>query len=113
MDRVPWQATLDLVGDLLPDRITVAGEGCGAATRVPSSMQGAVLTATGMDHQSAAFACGAATTGSLFDSMGTAEAFLRFTPVLCRVRNSFVCLSVMSLSCGASSLTTCAYSVRW
>jgi sugar (pentulose or hexulose) kinase len=80
VDRVPWQATLDLVGDLLPDRITVAGEVCGVATRVPSSMQGAVLTATGMDHQSAAFACGAATTGSLFDSMGTAEAFLRFTP---------------------------------
>ena len=80
VDRVPWQATLDLVGDLLPDRITVAGEACGVATRVPSSMQGAVLTATGMDHQSAAFACGAATTGALFDSMGTAEAFLRFTP---------------------------------
>ena len=80
VDRVPWQATLDLVGDLLPDRITVAGEACGMATRVPSSMQGAVLTATGMDHQSAAFACGAATTGALFDSMGTAEAFLRFTP---------------------------------
>jgi sugar (pentulose or hexulose) kinase len=43
-------------------------------------MRGAVLTATGMDHQSAAFACGAATTGALFDSLGTAEAFLRFAP---------------------------------
>lgn len=80
VERVPWQATLDLVGDLLPGRITVAGDSCGTATNVPEPMRGAVLTATGMDHQSAAFACGAATTGSLFDSMGTAEAFLRFTP---------------------------------
>jgi len=80
VERVPWQATLDLVGSLLPGRITVAGEACGTATNVPEPMRGAVLTATGMDHQSAAFACGAATTGSLFDSMGTAEAFLRFAP---------------------------------
>jgi sugar (pentulose or hexulose) kinase len=80
VDRVPWQATLDLVGNLLPGRITIAGDSCGTATNVPEPMRGAVLTATGMDHQSAAFACGAATTGSLFDSMGTAEAFLRFAP---------------------------------
>jgi len=80
VERVPWQATLDLVGNLLPGRITIAGDSCGIATNVPEPMRGAVLTATGMDHQSAAFACGAATTGSLFDSMGTAEAFLRFAP---------------------------------
>ena len=80
VDRVPWQATLDLVGDLLPGRVTIAGEVCGTATDVPEPMRGAALTATGMDHQSAAFACGAATTGALFDSMGTAEALLRFAP---------------------------------
>lgn len=80
VERVPWQATLDLVGALLPGRITVAGDDCGTASLVPGSMQGAVLTVTGMDHQSAAFACGAATTGALFDSMGTAEALLRFAP---------------------------------
>ncbi len=80
VERKPWQATLDLVGDLLPDRITVAGDDCGTASNVPEPMRGAVLTATGMDHQSAAFACGAATTGALFDSLGTAEAFLRFAP---------------------------------
>jgi len=80
VERVPWQATLDLVGNLLPGRITIAGDSCGIATNVPEPMRDAVLTATGMDHQSAAFACGAATTGSLFDSMGTAEAFLRFAP---------------------------------
>lgn len=80
VERAPWQATLDLVGPLLPGPITVAGDHCGVATQVPDAMHGAVLTATGMDHQSAAFACGAATTGALFDSMGTAEALLRFTP---------------------------------
>ena len=80
VERVPWQATLDLVGNLLPGPVTIAGESCGNATNVPESMRGAALTATGMDHQSAAFACGAATTGALFDSMGTAEALLRFAP---------------------------------
>lgn len=80
VERVPWQATLDLVGPLLPGPVTLAGDDCGRASLVPASMRGAVLTVAGMDHQSAAFACGAATTGALFDSMGTAEAFLRFTP---------------------------------
>lgn len=80
VERVPWRATLDLVGNLLPGPITIAGDDCGRASQVPAAMQGAVLTATGMDHQSAAFACGAATTDSLFDSLGTAEAMLRFTP---------------------------------
>ena len=80
VERRPWQATLDLVGPLLPGPVTVAGDHCGVATNVPEQMRGAALTATGMDHQSAAFACGAATTGALFDSMGTAEALLRFTP---------------------------------
>jgi sugar (pentulose or hexulose) kinase len=80
VERKPWQAMLGLVGPLLPGPITVAGDSCGTASRVPEIMRGAALTPTGMDHQSAAFACGAATTGALFDSMGTAEAFLRFSP---------------------------------
>lgn len=80
VERIPWHATLELVGPLLPGPVTIAGDNCGSATNVPESMRGAALTPTGMDHQSAAFACGAATTGALFDSMGTAEALLRFTP---------------------------------
>jgi sugar (pentulose or hexulose) kinase len=80
VEKVPWQATLELVGPLLPGPVTIAGENCGSATNVPQAMRGAALTPTGMDHQSAAFACGAATTGALFDSLGTAEALLRFTP---------------------------------
>ena len=80
VERTPWNATVDLVGPLLPGPVVLAGDDCGRASHVPDSMRGAVLTATGMDHQSAAFACGAATTGALFDSMGTAEALLRFAP---------------------------------
>lgn len=77
--RTPWTATLDLVGPLLPDRLVLAGDPCGRAS-LPAPFDSAVLTVAGMDHQSAAFASGAAVSGTLFDSLGTAEAFLRFTP---------------------------------
>lgn len=77
--RTPWSATLDLVGELLPDRLVLAGEPCGRAS-LPAPFDSAVLTVAGMDHQSAAFASGAAVSGTLFDSLGTAEAFLRFAP---------------------------------
>jgi sugar (pentulose or hexulose) kinase len=77
--RTPWAATLDLVGPLLPDRLVLAGDPCGR-TSLPAPFASAVLTVAGMDHQSAAFASGAAVSGTLFDSLGTAEAFLRFTP---------------------------------
>jgi sugar (pentulose or hexulose) kinase len=78
----PWQAATDLVGaSLLSDRIVIAGEACGSTHGVlPTAFDGAVLTVCGMDHQSAAFSSGAAVSGALFDSMGTAEALLRFEP---------------------------------
>jgi sugar (pentulose or hexulose) kinase len=44
---------------------------------VPAPLRGAVLTVAGHDHQTAAFAAGAAVPGVLFDSLGTAEALLR------------------------------------
>lgn len=81
----PWQATAELVGGvLLADRLVIAGEDCGGispSVGLPSAYDGAVLTVCGMDHHSAAFASGAAISGALFDSMGTAEALLRFEPV--------------------------------
>lgn len=77
--RRPWDATADLVGPLLPERLVVAGEACGRAD-LPEPFRGATLTVAGMDHQSAAFACSAAVAGTLFDSLGTAEALLRFVP---------------------------------
>lgn len=77
----PWRATLDLTGDLLPERIIVAGEHCGMVDdSLPEALRGAALTVAGMDHQAAAFSNGAARVGVLFDSMGTAEALLRFVP---------------------------------
>lgn len=79
--QTPWQSTLDLTGDLLPDRRIVAGEACGVVdTSLPSAYHGAVLTVAGMDHHASALASGAARTGVLFDSLGTAEALLRFVP---------------------------------
>lgn len=79
--RAPWQATLDLVGDLLPGPIVTAGDAVGTVTDGwPAPLRGAVITIAGMDHHAGAFASGAATSQALFDSMGTAEALLRFTP---------------------------------
>lgn len=82
LEAKPWQAATDLVGaSLLADRLVIAGDACGTTTGIlPSAFDDAVLTVCGMDHQSAAFASGAAVTGALFDSMGTAEALLRFEP---------------------------------
>ena len=79
LDRQPWDATCALTGSLLPERLVVAGEDCGRSD-LPEPFRGATLTVAGMDHQAAAFACGAAVPGTLFDSLGTAEAMLRFVP---------------------------------
>ena len=79
--RAPWKATLDLVGDLLPGPVVTAGDAVGrVGDEWPEPMRGAVITIAGMDHHAGAFASGAATSQALFDSMGTAEALLRFTP---------------------------------
>ena len=76
-----WSPTLSLTGPLVPDRIVVAGEHCGVVDdSLPEPLRGAVLTVAGMDHQAAALSNGAARAGVLFDSMGTAEALLRFVP---------------------------------
>lgn len=80
--KEPWQETLGLTGELLPGKIILAGERAGSVTStyLPANVLGAALTVAGMDHQAAAFISGAATTDTLFDSMGTAEALLRFVP---------------------------------
>jgi sugar (pentulose or hexulose) kinase len=79
----PWAPATELVGDLTaPDRIW-AGEPAGVVgAAAPARLRGAVLTATGLDHESAAFAMGAMRLGVLTDSLGTAEALLRlFAPI--------------------------------
>lgn len=79
----PWQPATDLVGDLTARRIIWAGEPAGTVgQQAPERLRGAVLTAAGLDHESAAFAMGAMRVGVLTDSLGTAEALLRlFAPV--------------------------------
>src|SRR5581483_9409705 len=75
-----WGAALDLLGvrRLLPD-LVVAGTPAGRASgeHTPPELRGATLTVAGHDHQVAAYAVGAAVDGALFDSLGTAEAFVR------------------------------------
>ena len=78
--RAPWQEAISLVGggkDFLA-RLVTAGEPIGLVNdSAPKNLRGAVITVAGHDHMAAAYNCGAITEGSLFDSMGTAEALLR------------------------------------
>jgi sugar (pentulose or hexulose) kinase len=75
-----WPAAVALLGcDLLGDP-QVAGTPQGVAGGdVPAELHGAVLAVGGHDHQCAALIAGAARDGTLFDSLGTAEALLQFT----------------------------------
>jgi sugar (pentulose or hexulose) kinase len=78
--RAPWREAMALVGggeDFLA-RLVVAGEAIGVINNeAPEVLRGAVITIAGHDHFTAAYYCGAINEGSLFDSMGTAEALLR------------------------------------
>jgi sugar (pentulose or hexulose) kinase len=78
--RRPWDealALLDARASFLGELVT-AGQPVGrVADDGPEELRGAVLTVAGHDHQTAAFALGAAVDGALFDSLGTAEALIR------------------------------------
>ena len=78
--RKPWEEAIALVGggkDFLA-RLVVAGEAVGVVSdEAPENLRGAIITVAGHDHFTAAYYCGAINEGSLFDSMGTAEALLR------------------------------------
>ncbi len=76
-----WDAARDLLGADLLGELVIAGDAVGLAggDGVPEVLVGAVLTVAGHDHQTAALAMGAAADGTLLDSLGTAEALLRFT----------------------------------
>ncbi len=78
--RRPWLEALALVeaGASLLGELVTAGQPVGwVGDDGPDELRGAVLTVAGHDHQTAAFALGAAVDGALVDSMGTAEALLR------------------------------------
>lgn len=76
----PWDAAFGLLDwpPLLPDPV-VAGTRAGHASGddLPATLRGAALTVAGHDHQVAAYSVGAVRDGSLFDSLGTAEALVR------------------------------------
>jgi sugar (pentulose or hexulose) kinase len=76
-----WPAAIDLLGRDLLGEPTTAGTPAGRACAhgLPDAVRGAVLTVGGHDHQVAALAAGAAREGVLLDSLGTAEALMRFT----------------------------------
>jgi sugar (pentulose or hexulose) kinase len=67
---------LEAPAGFLPDP-TDAGTPAGTVSRALDEARGAVLTVAGHDHPCAAVGGGATETGDVFDSCGTAEAFVR------------------------------------
>jgi sugar (pentulose or hexulose) kinase len=101
--RKPWDEAIALVGggkDYLA-RLVVAGEAIGIVNdKAPENLRGAVITIAGHDHFTAAYYCGAINEGSLFDSMGTAEALLRtFKAPLTRDAIAELAAANVGLSC--------------
>lgn len=101
--RKPWDEAIALVGggkDFLA-RLVVAGEPIGFVnSQAPEILRGAVITIAGHDHFTAAYYCGAVNEGSLFDSMGTAEALLRtFKAPLTRDAIAELAAANVGLSC--------------
>jgi len=101
--RKPWDEAINLVGggkDFLA-RLVVAGEPIGIVdNNAPENLRGAVITIAGHDHFTAAYYCGAINEGSLFDSMGTAEALLRtFKAPLTRYAIAELAAANVGLSC--------------
>lgn len=76
-----WPGAVDLLGGDLLGEPQPAGTPTGRADPLDGAPQvgGAVLAVGGHDHQCAALVAGAVRHGMLFDSLGTAEALLRFT----------------------------------
>ncbi|CAB4770452.1 unannotated protein [freshwater metagenome] len=101
--RRPWDEAIALVGggsDFLA-KLVVAGEPIGVVNnQAPENLRGAVITIAGHDHFTAAYYCGAINEGSLFDSMGTAEALLRtFKAPLTRDAIAELAAANVGLSC--------------
>jgi sugar (pentulose or hexulose) kinase len=77
--RAHWEEALDWAGaprDLLPEPAP-AGTPAGRLSPGLSRARGAVLCVAGHDHDCAAVGAGAMRDGDVFDSCGTAEAFVR------------------------------------
>lgn len=80
VSATPWDGARHLLGvDLLNELVHAGSEAGRAGADAPPELRGATLTVAGHDHQAAALTAGGALDGTLFDSLGTAEALLRFT----------------------------------
>ena len=101
--RKPWEEAIALVGGGkgFLARLVVAGEAIGVVNNeAPENLRGAIITIAGHDHFTAAYYCGAINEGSLFDSMGTAEALLRtFKAPLKREAIAELAAANVGLSC--------------
>lgn len=74
-----WAEALDASGapaSLLPDPV-LAGTDLGRVTRGPEGLRGAAITIAGHDHVCASVGAGALGTVEVFNSCGTAEAYVR------------------------------------
>ena len=77
--RAPWEEALDWAGaprDLLPE-LARAGTPAGRLGQGLEQARGAALCVAGHDHHCAAVGAGAVKDDDVFDSCGTAEAFVR------------------------------------
>lgn len=77
--RAWWPAPLEACGfssDLLAGEPVGAGTAMGRAGSTVDAVRGATLTVAGHDHLAAAVGVGATGDGEVFDSCGTAEAFI-------------------------------------
>jgi sugar (pentulose or hexulose) kinase len=80
--RTPWREALDWAGApraLLPKPVP-SGTPAGRVSRTLEEARGAVLAVAGHDHLCAAVGAGAVREDDVFDSCGTAEAFVRSVP---------------------------------
>ncbi|MBD0283767.1 MAG: hypothetical protein ICV69_16495, partial [Thermoleophilaceae bacterium] len=80
--RAPWPEALDWAGapaGLLPEPVP-SGSPAGRVSRTLEEARGAVLAVAGHDHLCAAVGAGAVREDDVFDSCGTAEAFVRSIP---------------------------------
>ncbi|MFN8078782.1 MAG: FGGY family carbohydrate kinase [Kineosporiaceae bacterium] len=102
LDATPWAGAIELLGADLLGEPQPAGTPCGQALGLPEAPQlrGAVLAVGGHDHQCAALAVGAAQHGTLFDSLGTAEALLRFADASTIRREAIPALTAAGLTVG-------------
>jgi sugar (pentulose or hexulose) kinase len=77
--RAAWTDLVEWTGAPPPLLATVrpAGAHAGLIRDGPPRLEGAVLTVAGLDHSVAAIGAGAVRAGDVFDSCGTAEAFIR------------------------------------